>query len=175
MDGASRMFAVPSKIELGGKVYNATGRLAKHFGEMERYLLSKRPDPIKIAHDSMEALADMPAMQEKILELAAKEAFRARSVTDLEISEWMEGTDGKAFCVWLATREEYPGFESHEQIKALILDDIEDGVQRWMEKGMAEAEAQEEATAEVHDKIDDSLNEASGSDLAGNSTGPSTK
>ncbi len=173
MDGASRMFAVPSKLELGGKVYNTRGRIARHFGEMERYLLSKRPDPIKIAHDSMTALADMPVMQEKILELAAKEAFRARSVTDQEIAEWMEGTDGKAFCAWLSMKEEYPEFESHEQVKQLILDDIEAGVQRWIDDGLSEPEAQEEATAEVHGKVDDAVNEASGSDLAGNSTGPS--
>lgn len=174
MDGASRMFAVPSEIELGGKTYKARGRIARHLGEIERYLLDKRPNPIEVAYANMATFDDDPAMKEKLLELAAKEAFRARSITDQEIGEWMESIDGKAFCAWIAIKDDAPEFKSHEQVKQLILDDIEAGVQRMIEAGAQAAEAQEEATTEVFDKVDDVVNKASGSDLAGNSTGPST-
>ena len=173
MDGAARVFAVPSEIELGGKKYAAKGRIARHHAQMEAYLLAKRPNPIEVVRDNLALFEDFPAVQEMLIDRGAREAFRARNVTNIEIAEWMDSMDGRSYVVWLAIRDEYPEFESHEQVKALLLDEIEKDVTRMVEAGEKEADAQEIAAAKVCDKIDDAINTASGEDLAGNSTGPS--
>jgi len=173
MDGASRMFAAPAEIKLGGRTFRARGRLARHYAEMEQHVLSLRPKPIAVVKESLALFDGDPDMQAELLRLAVQEACRAKAVTGIELRDWMNTVPGTAFVTWLAIREDAPEV-TREQVQEWLLEDVDRVAQQLYEAtaGLPPDEAIEAAQEQVLTPLHDQLDRASGEDPAGNLTGP---
>lgn len=172
MDGASRMFAAPVEITLGGRKFKAKGRLARYYGEIEQHLLSQRADPFQVVREHLSEFADNKELQEVMMRAAVAEACRMKTVTGLELREWMNTVPGTAYISWLAIRDDAPDV-TREQIQEWLLEDIDDVTQKLAEiEDLRPEDAQERAQERVMGELHDSLDRASGEDQMGNSTGP---
>lgn len=172
MDGASRVFAAPVGLELGGRRFRVKGRLAEHYAEIEQQILSVRPDPIHVAKKAMAEFKDEPARQEAILRMAMDRAMQGRVVTRLELQEWLDTVPGTAFALWLSIRDNDPPV-TLEWTQQAYLDKVNDMVEELIQSGIVPEEADAVATVKVTDALHTTMNQASGADTRGNSTGSS--
>ena len=163
MDGASRAFASPTEITLGGQKFTVHGRTADNWGLIGQRIRSLRPDLILEAKDHMVAFGDNPTAQRWLLEIAMDQVKTQRFVTKKEAYEYLDTPEGCAFAYWLAIKDEN-GQPTEDEILRLYLTDVE---------MIAETVGKFEAQKAVVRKMQAAMDRASGSDELGNSTGPS--
>jgi len=184
MDGASRAFAAPTTVTLGGVEYTVRPRVAAYYGEMEAHLLSKRENPMQVAKESIVGETD-PAVITQIIEVAMAERCRAKSVTRRELAEWMDSMDGTAFVSWLQIRHNDPTYNESNPggsattitpafIKEKMLDDFEQALNAIIAtiEGISIEDAMVAAESQIIDRVQSQLGLGSGEDGLGNSTGP---
>ena len=170
MDGASRMFAAPTELTLGGRTLQVDPRVAHLRGQIEQHILESKPNPLEVARNNVELFSGSPDMQAELLKLGMQEACRAKSVTRMEFVEWINTVEGTIYVLWLQTRACNSPPPTLDEIKGLYDDDLETVIQQL---GAASTEEDVADAAEsVLQKIQDKMNRASGEDELGNSTGP---
>jgi hypothetical protein len=173
MDGASRVFASPRRYTLGGVEYAVRGRIARFYGEMEAEIVSRRPNPLKVFRDSVDLFEGNPSLQEQLYEAAKVEAFRAKSVTRIELFEWMQSLDGAVFCLWLSIRDNDPDTLTRERVRELVYDAVDQIAEQYVVDGVEPVQAAVQAVTEKSQEIQNVINQVSGEDEAGKATGPS--
>lgn len=172
MDGASRMFAAPAELTLGGRRFRADPRIARHYAEMEQHVLSLRPKPIAVVKESLALFDGDPDMQAELLRLAVQEACRAKAVSRGELAEWMNSIDGTVFVTWLSIRDGAPDV-TREQVQAWMLEEIESVAEKLAKQaGLTEEAAADRAAEQVLERVHEKINAISGEGDLGNSTGP---
>lgn len=172
MYGADRLFAVPSRLVLGGKTYECRGRIMRHYGEMEAEVRRRRQreDPLVVARNGLELFVDKPEFQRQLLEVAMDQATRHKWVTRSELYEWMDTLEGTAFCAWLSIRHNDESL-TPESVLRVMLDDMDEATAKLAES-MPSDEAGKQAEEQVKHATHEAIRQASGSDTAGNLTGP---
>jgi len=169
MDGASRAFAAPTTVTLGGVEYTVRPRVAAYYGEMEAHLLSKRENPMQVAKESIVGETD-PAVITQIIEVAMAERCRAKSVTRRELAEWMDSMDGTAFVSWLQIRHNDPTYNESNPggsattitpafIKEKMLDDFEQALNAIIAtiEGISIEDAMVAAESQIIDRVQSQL------------------
>jgi len=183
MDGASRAFATPITIELGGETFEVRPKIAAYFGEIEAHLLGKRENPMLVARNNLALFADLPGSQEKILEIAMAETCRMKTVTRREIGEWLDSMDGTAFWAWLQIRHNDENYDpekpsvsatrvTHAYVKTKMYEEYEAALEKLTEEGLAKDEAERRAEEDLIARTHAALNRPSGEDELGFTTGP---
>jgi len=173
MDGASRAFASPWPYTLKGVEYRLRGRIARFYGEMEAEILSRRPNPLQVYRDNVGLFADNEDFQKDLYESAKREAFRVKSVTRIELFEWMQGLDGAIFCLWLSLRDNDPKLLTLEYVRTAVYDEADAAAHELLDGGMDPVEAATKAVTDTAEAIQKRISQAGGEDELGNSTGPS--
>ena len=166
MDGASRVFAAPATVTIGGKEYFVKGRIAQHVGEVEQHILSRRPDPLKVFAESAPLFDDRPDLLEKMAKTAMERATAARFATQDEVAAFFDTMEGTAFAIWLSIRDSAADLQKPDgwkEVHRLLLEEVDN---------LAEALSRDEAERQVVEKVHGAINRASGADPRGNSTGP---
>jgi hypothetical protein len=173
MDGASRAFAAPLTYTINGAEYPLKGRLARFFGEMEAHILQRRPNPLQVYRESAGLFDNQPDLKADLLERAKVEAFRARSVTRVELNEWMNSFDGAVFCLWLSIRDADPELLTRAFVEAHVVKKADEEARRLLASGCEPVESATKSVMDTVAEIQDLINRAGGEDELGNSTGPS--
>lgn len=163
MEGISRTACVGPPITLGGRQFTVSGRILRHYAEIEAAIIASRGNPFDLIRQMGEA---MPERQDLAIVVATQlfeQAKAWRFVTLGDIGEWLQNTvRGRCFRTWLAIRNETTREPTLDEVTVMYSDEYE----RILNMEGYEAAEKWDAT------ITDAINQASGKDdELGNSTG----
>ncbi len=161
MDGISRVAGEGPSVTLCGHTLKVSGRVLRHYAEMEAAIVSKRkPTPLDMVRQSREDFAGDPAAFEVFARIAIQEAKNWAVVTSVELQEWMAGTmTGLMFAVWLSVRDNDPDKYTLKKVTELYMDEAEDRIKK---DGADAANA-------LREEVEAAIDQASGQDELGNS------
>lgn len=161
MDGISRVAGEGPSITLCGHSLKVSGRVLRHYAEMEAEIIAKRkPTPLDMVRQAREDFAGDPVAFEVFARVAIQEAKNWATVTRVELAEWMTDTmTGLTFAIWLSVRDNDPDKYTLEKVVRLYMDEEEIRIKK---EG-------EEAAAKLRKEIEDAIDQASGQDELGNS------
>lgn len=166
MDGISRTVGVGPTVTLGGRSLTVSGKILRHYAEIEAQIMEARGNPFDLIRQLAEAMPDRHDLSHAVVAKAFVEAKSWRMVTIDEIGEWLDGTmRGRCFRTWLAVRDNDRAALTLEAVTEQYADEYE----RILHKDGPRA-------AEDWDTgICRAIDTAEGSDELGNSnTSPST-
>lgn len=162
MEGLSRTLGVGPTIELGGRKLTVQSRILRHFAEIEAEIIKRRGNPFDLIREAKEALKECPEIMNQFVERAFDEARKWKTVTLLELGEFLNNTwGGTCFSLWLAIRDndrtnltlEYVTRQFSDEYEAQLRDFGAEAAQKWKSE------------------IEAAIDQASGGDELGNSTG----
>lgn len=163
MDGASRLFPTSTEMTLGRLKLTLTTKLAKHWAQVEQYILSKRPNMIDEMFRRITSgeFGDDTDLARELMSLAMDKERQARFASRTEVNEFSASLEGSAYWVWLSARENDPAL-TFKQVMAAMFEEME---------VVSEKDA-EQAAHDLAENLMRALNAVSGEDSRGNSTGP---
>jgi hypothetical protein len=170
MDGASRAFPVPAEVTLCDKTYKLSPRYAQHLAELEDYVLTLKPDPVEVLKQVAASTKD-PVALDAILRVGYEQACKLRSVSNVEMYEFMHTRRGLAYMTFLAMREDGPEDLTPERVGEMIMEEMESMATGLMGEGLSASDAALAAKQQLTNLLHSKLNRASGEDFRGNSTG----
>ena len=171
MDGASRMFAAPVEITLGGRKLQVNPRVAHLRAKVEQHILESRPNPLQVARENMKAFSGDPAMQAELMRLGMEMACKAKSVNQGDFAEWINTVEGTIYVLWLQTRDCNAPPPTLEEVREAYDEEVESVVREITADSPSDQDVSQ-AAGTVLERIHDKINRASGEDELGNSTGP---
>lgn len=173
MDGISRTVGVGPTIMLGGRSLTVSGRILRHYAEIEAEIIRQRGNPFDLIRQMSEAMPDRQDMALLVVTRAFQEAKSWRTVLIPEIGDWLNSTwGGRCFRTWLAVRDNDPDKLTLEEVTRLYSDEYQDIVRT---KGAVAAEQWDQSIENAVDQAsgDDELGNLSGSPLSGVETNES--
>jgi hypothetical protein len=106
MESVHEWTGAPVEVTIAGNNYRLSPLRIRHLGEMERHLLSQRPDPLDQILPRLPELSE--SAQRVLLERAYDELLRGPRIPWPELHHWMQTPEGKIYQFWLAARDHQP-------------------------------------------------------------------
>lgn len=160
MEGLSRAAGVGPTVKLGGRSLTVSGKILRHYAEIEAEVIKARGNPFDLMRQLGEAMPDREDLAYALVGRAFTEAKSWRFVTLGEIGSWLDDTmRGRCFRTWLAVRDNDPQTLTLEAVSTLYADEFESLVRT---QGIAAAEKWDAAICQAIDA-------AEGADELGNS------
>lgn len=183
MDGASRMFAAPTTLKLGGVEYEIKARTVELYAAIEQHIQEERgPTPLELVSKELKNFQDYPEHVRYLLDAALEQTKARRWVSRLEIMEFLSSYQGLIYSMWLQIRGNDPAKLTLEYVGRQFWEDFEreerEDAQKVREEGsttvdrIAVLEKNQAALQEKLDELGRLLARPSGEDTLGNSTGP---
>ena len=159
MSDISRVAGVGPTIKLGGLTLTANPKTMRHYGEISAEIIRRRGNPMDLIRQAREVLT--PDIVQQFVEKAFEEAIKWKTVTTLQLFEFLQTLDGMLFMLWLSVRDNDRSLYTLEHVSMLYLDEYEARLRAGGAKAAQEYEAEIEA----------SLSQADSDNELGNSTG----
>lgn len=116
MDRLHDISAAGEPVEIGGKTYWMQPLKAEHFGEAEKFILSKQPKPLEIV---IPRLAELPEpLQQRLLDAAYRDETQGRWLPKEQVISWLtDNAVGKVYCFWCWIKQSQPEITIEEAEK----------------------------------------------------------
>lgn len=157
MDGISRTSGVGPTITLGGKAYTVSGRILRHYAEIEAEIIKLRGNPFDFVRQASESLKDSPEVLAIVINQAWDLARTWAYVSSEDLSEFLVSWRGVVFALWLSIREQSAGLE-FDEVLTLFGDECEDRKRK-------------DPASNFVEEVDAAITQGGGDDELGNSTG----
>ena len=105
---------------INGKTYRYRPLTVGIYASMESFIVSKRPDPLAIAAESVKRLP--PNYHDAVWKAAMHEAVTARTVTAPEMAAFENSVDGLAWKLWQCLKDNHPEIDSIDAAKQILID-----------------------------------------------------
>ena len=106
MDGLHEIGGGGRPVRIAGTTYRLAPLRVQDYAEMERHLLSTRPDPLDLVVSKLPGLPE--SQQRYLLELAYEDARRGRWISAEELDTWLAAGEGQVYRFWLSLRQQHP-------------------------------------------------------------------
>lgn len=195
MDGISRTAGVGPMVKIGGQHWTLTGRILRHYGEIEAEIIKHRGNPFELIRQAAEAFGDRVDLLDEAFNRAFEQARTWRNVGQVDFFDFLNTWRGTCMAVWLAMRHNKPGL-TFDEVMGMIGDEVEDrqraaakeardkAANEPLPEGYLEEErevyardvvvtARSKAQQDFLRELERAIDQATGEDELGNSTGSS--
>lgn len=99
----------PRTLRIGRHSFTASPLRLRHLAQIKRHIREERPQPLKIATETIAAAPHLSeAQQEKLLSRAYEDQLAAERVTEADVDEFMNAPAGMLHAVFLLIQEHHP-------------------------------------------------------------------